>query len=129
VLILTSSLVAWAVEVIPIASVLVSPSSFHRREVQLRGTVKHIATFSGREVGTNQPLCGYDFLLEDQTGAIEVLYRVRCQAGAEKAMTVTEGEEVIVDGSIDALPTNIRTFEGKDHGFRVLASRITRPNK
>ena len=116
---------SWTAEpVTPIGWLLVNPSSFHRKTLALEGVVKDVATFSGRESGSNHLVCGADFKLEDDTGIIEVLYHVRCQAGQDKAQTVTEGTRILVHGVMDALPTNIRTADEKGAGFRVMANII-----
>jgi hypothetical protein len=124
-LLLGGSAQSWSAEpVTPIGWLLINPSSIHRKVVKLEGVVKDVAIYSGRETTTNRPICGADFKLEDDTGVIEVLYHVRCQAGQEQADTVTEGTRIVVQGTMDALPTNIRTDDGKEAGYRVYADTI-----
>lgn len=125
ILLLGGTVPSWSTEpVTPIGWLLINPSSIHRRVVRLEGVVKDVAIYSGREVPTNRPVCGADFKLEDDTGVIEVLYHVRCEAGQEQAHTVTEGMRIVVQGTMDALPTNIRTDDGKEAGYRVYADTI-----
>jgi hypothetical protein len=125
ILLLGGTVQTWSAEpVTPIGWLLINPSSVHRKVVKLEGVVKDVAIYSGRETTTNRPICGAEFKLEDDTGVIEVLYLVRCQAGQEQAQTVTEGMRIVVQRTMDALPANIRTEDGKDAGYRVLADTI-----
>ena len=129
ILLLGGTVQSWSAEsVTPIGWLLINPSSIHRTVVRLEGVVKDVAIYSGRELPTNRPICGADFKLEDDTGVIEVLYHVRCEAGQEQAHTVTEGMRIVVQGTMDALPTNIRTDDGKEAGYRVYADTI-QPSK
>jgi hypothetical protein len=125
ILLLGGTAQSWSAEpVTPIGWLLINPSSVHRKVVKLEGVVKDVAIYSGRATTTNRPICGAEFKLEDDTGVIEVLYLVRCQAGQEQAQTVTERMRIVVQGTMDALPTNIRTDDGKGAGHRVLADTI-----
>ena len=125
ILLLGGTAQSWSAEpVTPIGWLLINPSSIHRKVVRLEGVVKDVSIYSGHELPTNRPICGADFKLEDDTGVIEVLYHVRCQAGQEQAQTVSEGMRIVVQGTMDALPTNIRTDDGKEAGYRVYADTI-----
>ena len=55
----------------------------------------------------------------------EVLYHVRCQSGGQQAMKVAEGMRVVVEGHMEAPPTVLRTQDGKDLGFRLMARTVT----
>ena len=125
ILLLGGSVQTWPAEpVTPIGWLLINPSSIHRKAVTLEGAAREVSIYSGREAVTNRLICGADFKLEDDTGVIEVLYRVRCQAAQEQAQTVSEGMRIVVQGTMDALPTNIRTDDGKGAGYRVIADTI-----
>jgi hypothetical protein len=116
----------WTAEpVTPIGSLLVNPSAVHRKVFKLEGMAKHVVAHSGSEIGTNQALCGAEFELEDSSGTIPVLYRVRCQVGTQRAAVVTEGMRYVAEGHMEAPPTMIRTQDGKDLGFRVIAHTVT----
>lgn len=117
---------AWAAEpVTPIGSLLVNPTAFHRKVLKLEGVARSVAIYTGSETGTNQSLCGADFELEDETGKIEVLYHVRCQAGDQRAVPVLEKMHVIVDGHMEAPPTVMRGADHNDFGFKILARTVT----
>jgi hypothetical protein len=116
----------WTAEpVTPIGSLLVNPSAVHRKIFRLEGVAKRVVTHSGSEIGTNQALCGAEFELEDSSGTIPVLYRVRCQVGTQRATVVTEGMPCVAEGHMEAPPTMIRTPDGKDLGFRIIAYTVT----
>lgn len=116
---------ATAEPVTPIGSLLVNPSAFHRKVLKLEGVAKNVAMYSGRETGTNQALCGADFELEDSSGKIGVVYHVRCQVGTVRAAVVTEGMPCVAEGYMEAPPTMMRTQDGKDLGFLVVAHTVT----
>ncbi|MDH5640161.1 MAG: hypothetical protein OEY28_02620 [Nitrospira sp.] len=117
----------WAAEpVTPIASLLANPNAVHRKVFKLEGTAKNVAVFSGSEARTNQPLCGADFDLEDESGSLLVLYHVRCQSGKHKAFTVGDGMRVVIDGYMEAPPTVQRYADGKDFGVKFMAQSVTK---
>ncbi len=116
----------WTAEpVTPIGSLLVNPSAVHRKIFRLQGVAKRVVAHSGSEIGTNQALCGAEFELEDNSGTIPVLYRVRCQVGTQRATVITEGMPCVAEGHMEAPPTMIRTQDGKDLGFRIIAHTVT----
>ncbi|MBM4127307.1 MAG: hypothetical protein FJ247_08170 [Nitrospira sp.] len=116
----------WTAEpVTPISFLLVNPSAVHRKVFRLEGVAKRVVAQSGSEIGTKQALCGAEFELEDSSGTVPVLYRVRCQVGEQRATVVTEGMRCVVEGHMEAPPTVIRTQDGKDLGFRIIAHTLT----
>ena len=108
-----------------IGFLLVNPSALHRKVFKLEGVAKNVAVHSGNEVGTNQPLCGAEFELEDSSGTIAVVYRARCEVGGLRAAVVTEHMRCVVEGHMEAPPTMIRTPDGKDLGVRIIAHTVT----
>lgn len=116
----------WTAEpVTPIGFLLVNPSAVHRKIFRLEGVAKHVVAHSGSEIGTKQALCGAEFELEDSSGTIPVLYRVRCQVGTQRAAEIAEGMRCVAEGHMEAPPTMIRTPDGKDLGFRIIAYTVT----
>ena len=116
----------WTAEpVTPIGSLLINPSAVHRKVFKLEGVAKHVVAHSGSEIGSKQALCGAEFELEDSSGTIPVLYQVRCQVGAQRATVITEGMPCIAEGHMEAPPTMIRTQDGKELGFRIIAHTVT----
>ena len=116
---------SWSEEpVTPIGLLLTNPSAFHRRALRLEGITKDVANYSGYEVPIQRPLCGADFTLVDDTGAIDVLYHVRCSAGQEQASVVAEGAHVTVEGSMEAPSSVQRMPDGKQFEFKVYAHTV-----
>jgi hypothetical protein len=117
----------WAVDTVTaIGHILPNPTSFHRRAVTLQGVVKEVVPYDAKD-WFNQSLCNQEFTLQDETGDITVFWMTRCQAGEDKAVPVTVGEQLLISGTIDAPPTNIKNPNGADFGFRVMAITVVRP--
>lgn len=107
-----------------VGTLLVNPTSFHRKVLRLEGIARNVGIYSGSETGVNQVLCGADFELEDATGKIEVTYHVRCQSGQQQATSIAEGMSIVIDGHMEAPPTVLRTQDGNDLGVRILAHTV-----
>jgi hypothetical protein len=117
-------LAAPADEASPIGSITINPMANNRRAVILLGKVKDAVTYQGED-GLGRSLCGQAFILEDETGSLDVLYLVRCQAN-EPPVLAGEGEQVIVYATIDVSPDNIKNKEGKELVFKAMATKIIR---
>lgn len=116
---------SWSEEpVTPIGFLLTNPSAFHRKALRIEGIAKDVSTYSGYEVPSQRPLCGADFKLEDDTGAIDVFYHVRCVAGKEQASVVAEGAHVIVEGSMEAPSSVQRMPDRKQFDVKVYAHTV-----
>lgn len=95
-------------ELVPIGKVLTQPTLYHMQIIPMQGVVRKVELLMPHDpYQLGDPCYGsYTFLLEDETGSIEVgvigarLYcRTRDQAAAPE---VTEGDRVIVHGRIHA---------------------------
>ena len=119
----------WSAEpVTPIGFLLVNPSAFHHKVLKLDGIAKNVAVISGVETITQRLVCGADFDLEDNSGTIHVLYQVRCQAGEQHAAAVAERTRIVVEGYMEALPSVVRTSDGKELGVQIIARVVTPVN-
>ena len=58
-------------EVTPIGSIVVNPMANNRRAVILKGKTKTLTSYQGRD-GFGRYICGQGFILEDDTGALDV---------------------------------------------------------
>jgi hypothetical protein len=116
--------VAPADEVIPIGSITVNPMANNRRAVILQGKTKTVNAYHGQD-SFGRSLCGQGFILEDETGSLDVLYLVRCQA-KETPVLVDEGERVLVHATIDVSSDNVKNTEGKELVFKAMATKIIR---
>jgi hypothetical protein len=125
-LLFISCLVAYAAEeVTPIASILLNPTSYHRRPVILQGIAKEVSEYDGRDF-INQPQCSQGFTLEDDTGAIKVVSMSKCQAGDERAVMLGEGDRVLIHATIEAPPDNFKDARGSLFDYKALATKVTR---
>ncbi len=113
-----------AAEVIPIGSITVNPMANNRRAVILQGKTKSVNAYHGQD-SFGRSLCGQGFILEDETGSLDVLYLVRCQA-KETPVLVDEGERVLVHATIDVSSDNVKNTEGKELVFKAMATKIIR---
>jgi hypothetical protein len=110
--------------VIPIGSITVNPMANNRRAVILQGKTKTVTTYQGQD-SFGRSLCGQGFILEDETGSLDVLYLIRCQTN-ETPVVVGEGERVIVHATIDVSSDNVKNTEGKELVFKAMATKIIR---
>jgi hypothetical protein len=116
--------VAPADEVIPIGSITINPLANNRRAVILQGKTKNVTAYQGQE-SFGRSLCGQGFILADETGSLDVLYLIRCQAN-ETPVLVGEGERVVVQATIDVSFDNVKNAEGKELVFKAVATKIIR---
>ena len=117
-------LAAPADEAMPIGSITINPMANNRRVVILLGKAKDAVTYQGVD-NFRRSLCGQTFILEDETGSLDVLYLVRCLAN-EPPVLVGEGERVIVHATIDVSSDNVKNKEGKELVFKAMATKIIR---
>ena len=117
-------LAAPADEVIPIGSITVNPMANNRRAVILQGTTKNVRAYQGQD-SFGRSLCGQGFILTDDTGSLDVLHLSRCQVN-ETPPLVGEGERVVVHATIDVSFDNVKNTDGKELGFKAMATQIIR---
>ena len=111
-------------EITPVAKIWANPSAFHRHKVVLKGTLKLVSRWEGKDaVGT--PTCGPIFKLEDDSGDIPVLYIIRCDAAEVGKVTAMAGERAIVHATIEAA-TVISSTDGSEYKTRAMATKIQR---
>ena len=123
---LLMALDGWAEEPLtPIGYLLINPTALHRKALKLAGVTHHVAAYSEEGTVTKQLYCGADFELEDETGKIEVIYRVRCQAGEHRAVVIGEKMHVVVEGNMEAPPTIMRGADGNAYGVKIVARTVT----
>ena len=110
--------------VIPIGSITVNPMANNRRAVIFHGKTKTVTSYQGED-SFGRSICGQGFILTDDTGSLDVLYLVRCQAN-ETPVLVEEGERVVVHATIDVASGNVKNTEGKELVFKAMATKIIR---
>jgi hypothetical protein len=111
-------------EVIPIGSITVNPMANNRRAVILQGKTKTVNAYQGHD-SFGRAICGQGFILEDDTGSLDVLYLIRCQVD-ETPVLLSEGERVVVHATIDVSTDNVKNTEGKELVFKAMATKIVR---
>jgi hypothetical protein len=119
-------LAAPADEAIPISSITINPMANNRRAVVLQGRAKTVMVYQGED-SFGRSLCGQGFILEDETGSLDVLYLIRCQAN-ETPVPVREDERVVVHATIDVSSGNVKNREGKELALKAMATKIIREN-
>ena len=117
-------LAAPADQAIPIGSITINPMANNRRAVILLGKVKDTLAYQGVD-SLGRSLCGQSFILEDETGSLDVLYLIRCQAN-DPPVLIGDGERVIVQATIDVSSDNVKNKEGKELVFKAMATKIIR---
>ena len=111
-------------EVIPIGSITINPMANNRRAVTLQGKAKTVKAYEGQD-SMGHTICGQGFILADDTGSLDVLYLIRCQATETPAL-VREDERVVVHATIDVSFDNVKNTEGKELVFKAMATKIIR---
>jgi hypothetical protein len=114
-------------EITPVAKILANPSAFHRHNVMLKGVLKLVSRWDGKDA-VGVPTCGPIFKLDDDSGDIPVLYIIRCDAVEVGRVTAMAGERAIVHAMIEAV-TVISTADGSEYQTRAMATKIQRDDK
>ena len=96
----------------------------NRRAVILQGKAKDVSAYQGED-SYGRSLCGQGFILADETGSLDVLYLISCQAN-ETPWLVGEGERVVVHATIDVSFDNVKNTERKELVFKAMATKIIR---
>jgi hypothetical protein len=109
-------------ETISIGSITINPMANNRRAVTLQGKTKTVTTYTGQD-SFGRAICGQGFILEDETGSLDVLYLTRCQT-SDPPVAVHEGERVVVHATIDVSSDNVKNTEGKELVFKAMATKI-----
>lgn len=111
-------------EVTPVAKIWANPSAFHRHNVVLKGVLKLVSRWDGKDA-VGKPTCGPIFKLDDDSGAILVMYIIRCDPAEIDRVTAMAGERAIVHAMIEAA-TVISTADGSEYKTRAMATKIQR---
>jgi cytochrome c-type biogenesis protein CcmE len=110
----------------PIGMLMVNPNAFHRKLLKVQGIASEVRPYSYIDVASS---CGARFKLTDETGTIDISYRLKCQVGEERATVVNEGTRVIVEGSMEAPSTVMRNPDGKENEVAIYAKSVVPAGK
>lgn len=111
-------------EITPVAKIWANPSAFHRHSVVLKGVLKLVSRWEGKDV-VGAPTCGPIFKLDDDSGDILVMYIIRCDTAEVSRVTAMAGARAIVHATIEAA-TVISTADGSEYQTRAMATKIQR---
>jgi hypothetical protein len=111
-------------EITPVAKIWANPSAFHRHKVVLKGVLKLVSRWEGKDA-VGIPTCGPIFKLDDDSGDIPVMYIIRCDAAEIGKVTAMAGERVIVHATIEASYL-VSSTDGSEYRTRAMASKIQR---
>jgi hypothetical protein len=114
-------------EITPVAKILSNPSAFHRHSVVLKGGLKLVGQWEGKDT-LGSPVCGPIFKLEDDTGEIPVVYVIRCDQNEANKIAAMAGGQAIVHATIEA-ETVSTTTSGNEFRTRAMAKKIRREDK
>jgi hypothetical protein len=114
-------------EITPVAKIWANPSAFHRHSVVLKGVLKLVSRWEGKDA-VGAPTCGPIFKLDDDSGDIPVMYIIRCDADEVGRVTAMAGERAIVHAMIEAA-TVVSTADGSEYQTRAIATKIQREEK
>jgi hypothetical protein len=111
-------------EITPVAKIWANPSAFHRHSVVLKGVLKLVSRWEGKDA-VGAPTCGPIFKLDDDSGDILVMYIIRCDTAEVSRVTAMAGARAIVHATIEAA-TVISTADGSEYQTRAMATKIQR---
>ena len=104
-----------------------NPSAFHRHVVALKGRLKLIGQWQGKDAA-GAPTCGPTFELDDDTGEISVIYLIRCDEQEVSRVSAMAGGRAIVYATIDSVTVTINA-DGSESRIRAMATKIQREDK
>ena len=110
-----------------VQQVLSNPSAFHRHAVVLKGRLKLMGQWEGKDA-VGKPICGPMFELDDDTGEIPVLYLIRCDQQEVRRISAMAGGKTVIHATIDSVTVTMNP-DGSDYHLRAMASKIQRDEK
>jgi hypothetical protein len=128
--VVTVVLLAWAGpasadDPIPIGEIVADPDAYHFRIVPLQGVVRRVAQLPPYTPGPDTTCYGaYTFMLEDDTGSIEVSVLGICGRPILRKPEVTDGETILLTAQILS-PSHMTSREkGEVKRLRAVANSI-----
>jgi hypothetical protein len=118
---------AAADEPVPIGEVIADPDAYHFRLVALQGTVRQVTPLPPYTPGPDTTCYGgYTFLLEDETGSMEVSVLGICGKPVLRKPEVGEGETILLVAQILSPNRVTSAVKGEVKQLRAVANTITR---
>ena len=110
-----------------VQQVLSNPSAFHRHAVVLKGRLKLMGQWEGKDA-VGAPICGPMFELDDDTGEIPVIYLIRCDQQEVSRVSSMAGGRAMIYATIDSATVTINV-DGSESRIRAMAIKIQREDK
>ena len=112
-------------EPVPIGEIVADPDAYHMRLVLLQGTVRRIVQLPPYSPAPDTTCYGaYTFMLEDETGSIEVSVLGFCGTPVLRTPEVREGEPILLKTQILSPNRMTSLTKGEVKKLRALANEI-----
>ena len=112
-------------EPVPIGEVIADPDAYHIRIVLLQGTVRRITQLPPYSPASDTTCYGaYTFVLEDETGSIEISVLGFCGTPVLRAPEVREGELILLKAQILSPNRLTSLSKGEVKKLRAVANEI-----
>ena len=119
--------IAAADDSVSIGEVVADPDAFHFRLVSLQGIVRQVAPLPPYAPGPDTICYGaYTFMLEDESGSIEVSVLGICGKPILRKPEVNDGEQILLKAQILSPNRQTSTSKGEAKRLRAVANSITR---
>ncbi len=110
---------------VPIREVLADPDAYHFRMVSLQGTVRGVTPLPPYTPGPDTTCYGaYTFVLEDETGSMEISVLGICGRPFMRAPEVVEGESILLVAQIFSSEQELSVAKGPLKKLRAVANSI-----
>lgn len=117
---------ARADEPVSIGEVIADPDAYHFRTIPLQGTVRQVTPLPPYSPGQGATCYGaYTFMLEDETGSIEISVLGICGKPLLRKPEVNDGEGILLAAQILSPNRLTSTTKGEIKRLRAIANSIT----
>jgi hypothetical protein len=117
---------ARADEPVPIGEVIADPDAYHFRTIPLQGTVRQVTQLPPYSPGQDTTCYGaYTFMLEDETGSIEISVLGICGKPLLRKPEVNDGEGILLAAQILSPNRLTSRSKGEVKRLRAIANSIT----
>lgn len=110
---------------VPIREVLADPDTYHFRLVSLQGTVRAVTPLPPYSPGSDTTCYGaYTFVLEDETGSMQINVLGICGRPFLRKPEVVEGEGIVLVAQIFSSDRELSATKGEVKKLRAVANSI-----
>lgn len=123
---MTLSGLARADETVAVGEVVADPDTYHFRMVSLQGTVRQVKPLPPYTTDPDTACYGaYTFMLEDESGSMEISVLGICGRPLIRTPEVTEGETILLMAQIFSPNHMTSSSQGEVRRLRAVANTIT----